>query len=88
MKDPYTYIEKDVLQSWGNQMTALNNEALEIIDKIEIEIKNLNNYWKGNAAEGFNNVNNELITNARKYHEDMKDVEKILKEVVITAENQ
>ncbi|MDD5888527.1 MAG: WXG100 family type VII secretion target [bacterium] len=88
MKDPYTYIEKDVLTSWGQKMTSLNNEALDIIDKIEAEIKRLNDYWKGNAAEGFTTVNNELIANARKYHNDMKDIESILKEVVITAENE
>ena len=34
MNDPYTYIEKDVLNAWGVQMTQLNNEAIDIMNSI------------------------------------------------------
>ena len=88
MGDPYTYIEKDTLQNWAVQMTELNNEALDIISKIEAEVNNLNNYWQGNSANGFNKVNSDLITEAKKYHENMKSIEKMLNEIVIVAENQ
>ena len=81
MRDPYTYIEKDTLQKWAVQMTALNNEALDIISKIEAEVNNLNNYWQGNSASGFNKVNSDL-------YENMKSIEKMLNEIVIVAENQ
>lgn len=88
MNDPYTYIEKDTLNAWGVQMTQLNYEAIDIINSIEDEVKDLKNYWKGNAADGFNTVMNNLIKDGKTYHEKMKNVENMLKEVVITAENQ
>ena len=88
MSNLYTYIEKSTLESWGAQMTALNNEALEILKKIETETKNLNEAWDGKAYNGFNKVMTDLINDGKKYHEDMKDIERILKEVVITAENE
>lgn len=88
MNDPKTYIEKDTVLSWGAKISKLNDEALEIIDAIETEVKNLGDSWKGNAANGFNTVVSDLITDARKYHNDMKSVENITTEVVVTAENQ
>lgn len=88
MNDPYTYIEKDVLKAWGAQMTQLNNDAIDIMNSIEQEVKRLSEYWKGNAADGFTNVSNDLVTDGRNYHNKMKDIEKMLNEVVITAENQ
>lgn len=88
MNNLYTYIEKNTLETWGLQMTALNNEALEILKKIETETKNLNKSWSGNAYNGFNKVMTDLINDGKKYHEYMKDIEKFLKEVVITAENE
>lgn len=88
MNDPYTYIEKDVLKAWGTQMTQLNNEAIDIMDSIHQEVKRLNDYWKGNAADGFTNTMNNLITDGKNYHNKMKNTEKMLIEIVVTAENQ
>lgn len=89
MNDTYTYIEKDALSLWGTQMTRLNDDALDIISSIEEEVKSLNeHYWQGNAANGFAQVMNDLIADAKIYHNKMKDIEKMLKEIIITAENQ
>lgn len=88
MVDPNTYIETEALISWGKELTKLNQEALDIINDLEEEKKRLLEKWNGNAANGFNMVINNLIQDARKYHNDMKSVERILNEVIITAENQ
>lgn len=89
MSDTYTYIEKDALTSWGNQMTQLNKEALDIIAAIEEEVKMLTqNHWKGNAADGFTQTMNDLIADGKAYHNKMEDIERILTEIVLTAENQ
>ena len=88
MNDPYTYIEKDTLNAWGVQMTQLNYEAIDIINSIADEVESLKEYWKGNAANGFSTNMDKLIKDGKKYHEKMKNVENMLKEVVITAENQ
>ena len=88
MNDPYTYIEKDVLNAWGVQMTQLNNDAIDIMNSIQQEVKILNEYWKGHAADGFTKVTNDLVTEGINCHNKMKNVEKMLMEVVITAENQ
>ncbi len=88
MNDPYTYIDKDTLKNWGTEMTRLNNEAIDILNSIEREVKNLGDYWQGNAATGFNNVVNNLIEDGKNYHTKMQNVENMLNEIVITAENQ
>lgn len=89
MNDTYTYIETDTLNLWGAQITKLNNDSLDIISSIEKEVKSLNEYyWQGNAASGFTQVMNDLIDDAKIYHNKMKDIEKMLKEIIITAENQ
>lgn len=88
MNDPYTYIEKDTLNAWGVQMTQLNYEAIDIINSIEEEVKELKEYWKGNAANGFCTNMDKLVKDGKNYHTKMKNVENMLKEVVITAENQ
>ena len=88
MNDPYTYIEKDALKGWGTQMTQLNNEAVDILNSIQQEVKNLNEYWKGHAAEGFTKVTDDLVLEGKNCHNKMKNIEKMLMEVVITAENQ
>ncbi len=88
MNDPYTYIEKDVLQAWGAKMTQLNNDAIDIMDSIQQEVKTLNEYWKGNAADGFTNVTNDLVADGKEYHNKMKNIENMLIEIVNTAENQ
>lgn len=86
--DPYTYIDRESALAYGARMTKLNEEAIEIIKKIEAEIKNLGEHWEGKAAAGYNTVNANLIKDAKKYHEEMKDVERIIKKVVTTIENQ
>ncbi len=88
MKETYTYIEPDALTSWKNQMKQLNDEALNIIDSIEREVKLTTNYWDGNAAEGFTNKMNDLIKDGKGYHNKMKDIEKMITDIVLTAENQ
>lgn len=88
MSDTYTYIERDTLISWGNQMTQLNNEAIDIMDSIDAEVKSLTNYWKGDAADGFTETMNNLIADGKMYHNKMKDIEKMLTEITVTAENQ
>ncbi len=89
MSDTYTYIESETLIAWGNRMAELNKDALDIVSSIEKEVQSLTeNDWKGNASEGFARTMKNLTTDARIYHNKMKDIEKMLNEVVITAENQ
>lgn len=88
MTDPHTYIKKDVVLQWGAQIVKLNNEANAILDKIETETNNLKNYWHGNAANGFEKSMSDSISIGREYHNNMLDVDKMLKDVVAMAENE
>lgn len=75
------YVELDALTSWSSQITTINNEAMAELNSLISAISDLNSYWEGNIATGFNNDSSDLIMQAKKYHSKMIDVPNFLIEV-------
>lgn len=81
-------VDLDALQTWKEKMQSLGDTTEQALAKYESDIKELDEYWVGNAAEGFKKINNDLVAFARNYHNSMKDVEELLTTVSNTVSNQ
>ena len=82
------YVDIDALQTWQTQMETLGEATEQALTNYENDIKKLDECWIGNAAEGFKNANNSLLSFARNYHNSMKETEQLLTTVVNTVSNQ
>ncbi len=82
------YVDLDALKTWKDKMQTLGDTTEQVLAKYESDIKQLDDCWVGNAAEGFKRINNDLVTFARNYHNSMKDTEELLTTVATTVSNQ
>ena len=86
--DTAIYVEIDALVSWESEMNSINENASLILENFSTAIKDLDNYWHGNSAEGFKNATTALIAVAKNKHNSMKNVSAFLNEVIVSIQNQ
>lgn len=80
--DNKVYVDLNALADWGNQINNLNDGAMDILKSFESTLDDLDNYWKGNFATGFITDSTNFTGKAKKVHNTMKDVPKMLKEII------
>ena len=82
------YIEPSVLEGWRSSMSTINGNCIIELDSFKSHSANLSNSWRGYAAEGYSQTFDSFIDVIKSKHEDMKDLDAFLAEVVLTMENQ
>ena len=82
------YVETDVLYGWSAEMNSINESAISVLESFVTTLEELDNYWLGESATGFKNATNSLMTTAKSYHNNMKNVSAFLNDVVITMESE
>ena len=60
MSNSHAYLEQSALINWKSRMATLNEEAISLLNDYQNKVNELNNYMKGNVAEGF--INDETAT--------------------------
>ena len=85
MKD--TEISISQLETWGSQITTLNEEAIENVSAIEKLITTLPDAYQTMSTDSIvANVSND-VTNVKNEHESMKKLQEFLGKVVENAKN-
>ena len=82
MNNSKAYIEEAALINWKSKMASINNDSIKILNDYQNKVNELNNYMKGNVAEGFINDETSTIKEILSKHENMKDLEKFINIVV------
>ena len=82
------YVETDALYGWSTEMNSINESAISVIESFVTTLKELDNYWLGESATGFRTATDALMTTAKSYHNNMKNVSVFLNDVVATMENE
>ena len=82
------YVDLTTLETWSQDITNLNSDALEILKTFEMTIDDLDNYFKGNFATGFIENSMKFTQKAKNLHNAMKDVApSLLRNIVTIKEN-
>ena len=75
------YVEIGALENWSSRMRKINEEALTILQSLDATIKEIDNYWVGTSATSFKNASDRLIRNAKRCHDNMKDLPRKIDQV-------
>ena len=86
--DKSVYVDTSALEAWKLKMNNINTAAISSLNDFVSTANRLNESWQGASSEGASNYKEDLITEALNKHEEMKNVENFLQEVIITMENQ
>ncbi len=89
--DTAVYVDKAALAAWGVNMSKINDGAVEILRAFEKSVDDLigpQGSWNGNSANGFKNATDNLMTEAKSYHDKMGNVEQFLNTVIETMESE
>ncbi len=85
MKD--TEISISQLETWGSQITTLNEDAIESVSEIKNLITTLTDSYQTLSTESIiANVSSD-VTNVANEHENMKKLQEFLGKVVENAKN-
>ena len=82
MSNSHAYIDKSALTDWKSRMASINEEAISILYEYQTKVNQLNDYMKGNVAEGFVNDETNTIKENLAFHNNMKDLEKLIDMVI------
>lgn len=82
MSNSHAYIDKSALTDWKSRMASINEEAISILNEYQTKVNQLNDYMKGNVAEGFVNDETNTIKENLAFHNNMKDLEKLIDMVI------
>lgn len=82
MSNSRAYIDKSALTDWKSRMASINEEAISILNEYQTKVNQLNDYMKGNVAEGFINDETNAIKENLAFHNNMKDLEKLIDMVI------
>lgn len=86
--DNGVYADLEMLVAWKNEMEAMNDSALQVLDTLKGTIADLENYWVGNSAKGFTEASNKLLEHGKKCHTNMSEVSSFLLNVANTLDKQ
>ena len=82
MSNSHAYIDKSALVDWKSRMASINEEAINILNEYQNKVNELNDYMKGNVAEGFINDETNAVKENIAFHNNMKDLEKLIDIVI------
>lgn len=82
------YAELSALTDWSSKLNRINEEAIDILNNIDSEIKKVEDAWVGNAAKGFVESSDKLIKIAKNYHAGMKETDTFLVTVANHMQNR
>lgn len=82
------YVDTDALSGWSSELNSINETAISVLDSFVTTLKELDNYWIGNSADGFKEATDALLTKAKSCHSNMKNVSAFLVDVATTMENE
>ncbi len=76
------------MNNWSTKMNTLNEAADGLLDSINENLKELENYWSGDAENAAINATFALTSKAKEYHNNMTKVSNFLIETANTMSNQ
>lgn len=82
MNNSHAYIRESALLDWKSRMATLNTEAIQLLDDYQKKVNELEEYMRGNVAEGFTRDETAAINGNKAFHNNMKDLEKMLTIVI------
>ena len=86
--DTSVYVDFSALSDWKTQMEKINGSAVDTLDSFVTAVEDLKSSWCGNSAESFFNASSGLINKAKGYHNEMKNTENFLINVINTMDKQ
>lgn len=86
--DTSVYVDFSALTDWKNQMEKINGLAVDTLDSFVTTVEDLKSSWCGNSADSFLSASNSLINKAKSYHNEMKNTENFLINVINTMDKQ
>lgn len=82
------YVDDLVMAEWKTNMNSINQNCITAIEGIESSIKNLNESLMGNYSEQYDTSINSFLKSVKNSHENLKDMESFLDQVVEVMKNQ
>lgn len=82
------YADATVMAEWKTNMDTINQNCIIDIEGIESAIQKLNESLRGDYSEQYEASINNFLKNAKASHEDLRNVENFLDEIVEVMNNQ
>ncbi len=82
MSNSHAYIRESALVDWRERLANLNKDSLDLLKQYQDKVNELEQYMKGNVAEGFIRDETATIKDNVLFHENMKDLEKMINIVI------
>lgn len=82
------YADDTVMAEWKLNMDSINENCISDLEGIEGAIKKLDDSLRGDYAEQYESSITNFIKNAKTSHENLRDVENFLDQIVDVMKNQ
>lgn len=82
------YVKDSVMTEWKLKMDTINQNCITDIEGIESAIQKLNDFLRGDYAEQYESSIKSFLGKVKTSHEDLKNVENFLDEIVEVMQNQ
>lgn len=76
------YIEESAIIDWRNRLTTLNEDSITLLNEYQNKVNELDEHMKGNVSEGFIRDETNVIKENISFHNNMKDLDKLLNTVI------
>ena len=76
------YIEESAIIDWRNRLTTLNEDSITLLNEYQNKVNELDEHMKGNVSEGFIRDETKVIKENISFHNNMKDLDKLLNTVI------
>ena len=76
------YIEESAIIDWRNRLTTLNEDSITLLNEYQNKVNELDEHMKGNVSEGFIRDETKVIKENTSFHNNMKDLDKLLNTVI------
>ena len=83
-----TYVDTATLESWRADISAINDEAVEVLNRIKAHLGELPDGLKGDSADSFTSAFESGISNAIVYHDSMKNLEAFMDTYSLVLESE
>lgn len=82
MSNSHAYVRENAMLDWKTKMATLNDEAIKLLKDYQNKVNELEEHMKGNVAEGFVRDETAAINGNLAFHNNMKDLEKMINIVI------
>ena len=82
MSNSHAYLRESAMLDWKTRMASLNEDAIKLLNDYQNKVNELNDYMKGNVAEGFIRDESATVKGNLAFHNNMKDLDKMLTIVI------